>query len=183
MSEANLIEEWRDVPGWEGYYQVCNLGMVRSMPRIVESIANGGKLCTRLFKGRILAVTSTESGHLFVTLSRGNKPVSRRVHQLVLEAFVGPRPDGMVCRHFPDRDPTNNRLDNIQWGTSEENTADRRVHGTNRNGVKQSPEHIAKRVKAMAGRIISPESRVRISAALRGNKNRLGGKKVLQNPA
>jgi HNH endonuclease len=58
------------------------------------------------------------------------------VHVLILEAFVGPCPPGMVCRHFPDRDPTNNRLENLQWGTYHQNAMDRITHGTDANGEK-----------------------------------------------
>jgi hypothetical protein len=52
------------------------------------------------------------------------------VHRLVLEAFVGPCPIGMQCRHFPDPNPANCNLKNLQWGTPMENTEDKRVHGT-----------------------------------------------------
>lgn len=58
------------------------------------------------------------------------------VHRLILEAFVGPRPPGMVCRHFPDRNPANNAIDNIQWGTEAENQQDRVYHGTDCRGEK-----------------------------------------------
>jgi hypothetical protein len=51
-----------------------------------------------------------------------------------LEAFVGPRPDGMEARHFPDRDPQNCRLDNLTWGTAQENSNDKRAHGSIRRG-------------------------------------------------
>ena len=51
-----------------------------------------------------------------------------RVHRLVLEAFVGPCPAGLECRHL-DTDPLNNRLENLVWGTREENHADRLVMG------------------------------------------------------
>jgi hypothetical protein len=68
------------------------------------------------------------SGYLAVSLQ--SPPEMRYVHDLVLETFVGPRPPGMVCRHFPDRDRSNNRLNNIQWGTRNENSADMYVHGT-----------------------------------------------------
>jgi hypothetical protein len=62
------------------------------------------------------------------------KPV--RLHHLILEAFVGPRPDGMEARHFPDRDRTNNSVENLHWGTPKQNAADRKVHGTDAIGSK-----------------------------------------------
>lgn len=76
-------------------------------------------------------------GRLYVSLFNGEKPgVGKRyfVHHLVLLAFVGPRPPRMECRHFPDPDPTNNRLENVHWGTKEQNEADKLVHGTSNRG-------------------------------------------------
>jgi HNH endonuclease len=69
------------------------------------------------------------------------------VHHLVLEAFVGPAPEGKpICRHFPDRDRHNNRLDNLQWGTYLENEADKLFHGMratgDRNGGRLHPERV-----------------------------------------
>lgn len=48
----------------------------------------------------------------------------------MLEAFVGPCPDGMECRHFPDRDPSNNNLSNLSWSTHKVNAQDTVTHGT-----------------------------------------------------
>lgn len=56
-----------------------------------------------------------------------------KVHIIVLEAFVGPRPAGTVCRHM-DGNGMNNRLSNLRWGTPEENYADRHRHGTHNTG-------------------------------------------------
>lgn len=70
------------------------------------------------------------SGHLRVLLMPGRK--HSPVYHLVLLAFVGPRPPGMQCRHFPDRDPANNHVENLRWGTCLENQQDRKFHGTNR---------------------------------------------------
>lgn len=53
-----------------------------------------------------------------------------RVHTLILLAFVGPPPDGMECRHFPDRDPTNNKIENLSWGTRQQNVDDKILQGT-----------------------------------------------------
>ena len=65
-------------------------------------------------------------GHCTVDLGKRN---TRFVHRLVLEAFVGPCPDGMECRHL-DGNPGNNRLENLAWGTPKENAADSIRHGT-----------------------------------------------------
>lgn len=60
---------------------------------------------------------------------RTDRMVHERVHRLVLEAFIGPCPDGMVGCHT-DGDPLNNRLDNLRWDTPSNNNRDKRAHGT-----------------------------------------------------
>lgn len=65
-----------------------------------------------------------------VGLQRNLKSKGFPLSNLILSAFVGPRPEGMEARHFPDRDITNNRLDNLSWGTRTENGEDRRFHRT-----------------------------------------------------
>lgn len=63
---------------------------------------------------------------------------THRVARLVLQAFVGPCPPGMEACHFPDRDPTNNRIENLRWDTAAENYADRVVHGTSNGGERNT---------------------------------------------
>jgi hypothetical protein len=63
-----------------------------------------------------------------------------RLHHLILEAFVSPRPDGMEARHYPDRDRTNNRVENLSWATHAVNMADKKEHGTISAGIKH-PMH------------------------------------------
>lgn len=59
-----------------------------------------------------------------------NGPKKYSVHVLVLMAFFGPCPKRMECRHFPDRNPKNNNLENLSWATHIVNLADRKIHGT-----------------------------------------------------
>jgi hypothetical protein len=63
------------------------------------------------------------------------KPRHFRVHRLVLEAFVGPRPKGYVCCHA-DGTRTNNALSNLRWGTPANNSGDSRKHGTHLDGAR-----------------------------------------------
>jgi hypothetical protein len=70
-------------------------------------------------------------GYLTVTLSEKGTTATIKLHRLVLEAFIGPRPQGMVCRHL-DGNKLNNRLSNLLWGTPAENAADRVLHGQTR---------------------------------------------------
>jgi hypothetical protein len=77
------------------------------------------------------------TGYLYITLC--SAPIRKRflLHRLVLEAFVGPCPEGMQARHFPDRDRTNCCLDNLSWGSSSDNNGrDKEIHGTIARGEK-----------------------------------------------
>lgn len=69
-------------------------------------------------------------GYKKYTLRVGGKSVYRMGHGLVMLAFVGPKPNGYQVRHFPDRDPGNNRIGNLSYGTVRQNWLDRLVHKT-----------------------------------------------------
>ncbi len=103
-------ETWRTIPSYPKY-EASNLGRVR-----------GGR--------GVLRPSNRNGGYSQVVLSLGTKATrrSRKVHHLVLEAFVCPRPSGLVGRHLND-DNTDNRLQNLQWGTQKENAEDRKRNG------------------------------------------------------
>lgn len=127
-----VSEDWRAVVGFEGSYEVSNLGRVRSLDRtrIYQRFDQGAKrmvTVTRLHKGHVLRPGTTKSGHQLVVLKRGSG--GQYVHSLVLAAFVGPRPDGSECCHG-DGDPTNNRVENLRWDTRLANVQDMIRHGT-----------------------------------------------------
>lgn len=113
------FEIWRPIPGFESSHEASNMGRVRTIDRVVRN---------RSIKGRVLRARADKDGYLGVRLCRNNKQIERRVHRLVLEAFVGPKPPNHECRHL-DGDVTNNRLSNLKWGTSKENEADKDLHG------------------------------------------------------
>lgn len=119
-----MEEVWKDIPGYEGRYQASTHGRIRSVSRdMLRLDSHGGRAIWR-YKGKILSARPKESGHLNVSLGARN---TKKVHRLVLETFVGPCPAGHECLHA-DGDPTNNRLDNLRWGTRLDNRADMRMH-------------------------------------------------------
>jgi hypothetical protein len=122
-------ERWLPIPSYEGLYEVSDLGRVKSLARKAR-VRNG----MRSVPERILrACRFNKYGHLYVALhasQRGLRPKNFMVHQLVLTTFNGPCPLGQEVRHFPDRDPGNNKLRNLIWGTPAQNAADSIVHGT-----------------------------------------------------
>lgn len=122
-------QTWKPIPGYEGIYEASNHGNIRSLDRTTTT-PNGG---TRRFKGQNLKPFPYKTGHLQVKLSKGGKQETRWLHQLVLEAFVGPREPNQVVRHINDI-PTDNRLENLTYGTQGDNIADAIRNG--RNGFK-----------------------------------------------
>lgn len=126
-------EQWRPVVGFEGLYSVSNLGRVKSEPRF-----RAGKSCSLVpVAGRILALPKTKDGYLSARLCTGVAKRHRyaRVHVLVLEAYLGPRPLGHDACHN-NGDPSDNRLSNLRWDTKQSNAADRLLHGTDCKGAK-----------------------------------------------
>lgn len=119
-------ERWLPIPGHEGFYEASDRGRIRSCPRTI--LCRNGVL--RPLRGKILAPGS-DNGRLIVNLhGRDGRPRTRKVHHLVLEAFVGPRPEGAGCCHWDD-DFSNNRLDNLRWATHTDNMQDCLRNGGN----------------------------------------------------
>lgn len=123
-----MTERWLPVPEWEGLYEVSDHGRVRSLPRKTRRGIRGGQE---------LAHRPDRKGYFRVALSRESNVQNRFVHQLVLEAFVGPMPDGMEAAH-EDGDPTNNYLSNLSYKDKSGNMLDSVRHGTHRNSSKPS---------------------------------------------
>lgn len=120
-------EVWVPVRGQEGAYEVSDLGRVRSLDRIVH-ISDGRK---RLWAGQVLNPFPKRRGRLAVGINDRHV----YVHKLVLEAFVGLRPERMEGCHN-NGDYTDNRLVNLRWDTQSENMRDRVRHGTHHCTVK-----------------------------------------------
>lgn len=117
-----MEEIWKDIPGYEGRYQVSNMGRVKSLERKVRSVNwYSHKEFWRTVRERILRPSSVRTGHLYVVLGHGKSGVP--VHQLVMRAFVGNPPNGMEVRHL-NGDPADNRLENLKYGTRTENILD-----------------------------------------------------------
>ena len=125
------MEVWKPVPGYEGFYSVSDLGRVRSDKRtIVDKNGHGRKM-----PEIILTPEKKSSGHLTVCLCKNHDQTKRYVHRIVLEAFIGEAPAGMQACHWND-DKEDNRLENLRWGTPNENMFDRVRNGIHHNAVK-----------------------------------------------
>lgn len=120
-----MNENWLPIAGYEGIYEVSDLGRVRSFDR--SSFDSRGR--QRFKRGKFLQNVVSTNGYVYVGLSKSGVVTSFTVHSLVLHAFHGlPNPD-QECRHL-DGDRRNPHLTNLVWGTSKENTQDSIRHGT-----------------------------------------------------
>lgn len=112
--------EWRDVPGYEGYYQVSNDGRVRSVDRVVPCLGDGRPRFSTLRKGVELKPHKDKYGYMIVNLSKDGTRKKHKVHRLVMLAFAGECPDGLQVNH-KDENKANNRVGNLEYVTCKEN--------------------------------------------------------------
>ena len=150
-----MSEEWREVVGSEGRYEVSSEGRVRSW-------RGTGRKPKRRDKPFILALTASKStgyGMVYISYPSGSR--NRTVHSLVAEAFLGPRPTGMEVRHL-DGDRGNASARNLAYGSPSENAADKARHGTLLRGEQVSG---AKLTEDDARRILLSTSPSRAIAA------------------
>lgn len=114
-----MQENWKDVVGFEGYYEVSDLGNVR-----------------RKGKSNNLAKVIDKDGYVVHCFCVKAKRTNVMVHQMVNEAFNGPRPTGMLTRH-KDSTRSNNVPNNLLWGTPADNSKDMTDQERQARGVKQ----------------------------------------------
>lgn len=113
----NREELWKDVVGYEGYYQVSNSGRVRSVDRLVKGCY--GSLQHR--KSVILSAAINTAGYYSVVLTKNARGRMYRVHRLVAEAFL-PNPKNLPVVNHKDEDKLNNSTENLEWCTYSYNT-------------------------------------------------------------
>lgn len=122
-----MTEEWKDIPGFEGYYQVSNLGRIKSVERWINHRKGKTRVRERLKKyGRM-------GPYYGVTLSKEGNNKTVLVHRIVALCFIA-NPDNKPKVNHKDFNVSNNCVNNLEWATQQENidysvAANRNVKG------------------------------------------------------
>ena len=126
-----MKEIWKDIKGYEGYYQISSLGRVKSLNRTKKHSYNS----IALLKEKYLKPQSA-NGYKFVRLCKGNNVKMKIVHRLVAEAFI-PNPNNYKEINHKDENKSNNNISNLEWCTHKYNinygTRNERVSKTEKN--------------------------------------------------
>lgn len=154
-----MAETWKPISGFEDLYEVSDLGRVRSLDRIQSSY--GGR--TWLRKGRLMKLTTVkDQGYIVVTLSLNGFRLRPYVHELVLTAFKGVRPNPSSHGCHNDGDPANNVLGNLRWDTPVGNMSDRVVHGTALVGEQHPLAKVTAEQVALAKRLLVDDPGIKL---------------------
>ena len=139
-------EKWLAVPGYEGLYEVSDLGRVRRLHKTIPPT--------------ILKLSIAKRGqYLTVDLCKDSRRKVHRINRLVLTTFVGnPGPEQTDARHI-DGDKSNNALTNLEWGTRAQNEHDKRRHGRDNAGERHGSSKLSnEQVREMHRRYVNGES-------------------------
>lgn len=153
-----MQEIWKDIKGYEGLYQVSNLGRIRSTDKIVKRGKNGDYFR----KGIILKPQKSKNGYLVCKLSKNGICPSKNIHRLVAEAFID-NPNNYPCINHKDENKQNNIVDNLEYCSYEYNNN----YGTKKERIKEK----------LTGRKLSEETKRKKSVAMLGNVPVNKGKK------
>lgn len=115
------MEVWKDIQGYEGLYQVSNLGRVRSLERITKRF-NGFKICEYKDGNKILKLSKNNKGYLTIGLCKDGKEKKCKVHRLVAQAFI-PNLYGLPQINHKDENKENNIVSNLEWCNNKYNSS------------------------------------------------------------
>ena len=110
------MEFWKDIPGYEGLYEVNNEGKVKRLERVI--IRSNGRL--QVIEEKILTPKVDKDGYLFVGLRKDGVRRHLKVHRLVALTFI-PNPESLPQVNHKDEDKANNKVENLEWCTAEYN--------------------------------------------------------------
>lgn len=137
-----LKELWKDIEGYEGLYQVSNLGRIKSLVRVRNNYDINTTLFTKIVvPEKIRKLQLTKDGYYRVGLTKNKKQTYFQVHRLVAKAFI-PNPENKPQVNHKDENKLNNRIDNLEWCISKYNAN----YGTRNERLRKK---LCKRVKCV----------------------------------
>lgn len=127
-------EVWKDIIGFQGYYQISNTGYVKSLQRYYIQKRPNEKIRSIPIRERLLKPSKQKCGYMLVTLQVNTNVYYRSVHRLVAEHFI-PNPENKPQVNHKDLNKINNTVSNLEWASRSENI--RHSYDNGRNvGVK-----------------------------------------------
>ena len=148
-----MQEIWKDVVGYEGYYQVSNLGRVKSVDRIVI-MKNQFCEFEKMRKSKLLKTAKLKSGYMQVGLCKNGIMTNKRIHRLVCESFIENKNNYPIINH-KDENKANNNVDNLEWCTHSYNRNYGTTPGKMRNININDPKKSKKVAQIKNGKIIA----------------------------
>ena len=116
-----MTEIWEDIKGYEGLYQISNLGKIKSLDHVVKTSNKYKATGSRMVKGKMLKCSFDKDGYLTISLSKNNIVKTKRIHKLVAETFIINLHNLPIINH-KDENKQNNYVDNLEWCTHQYNT-------------------------------------------------------------
>lgn len=130
-----MEEIWKDIKGYEGNYQISNLGRVKSLERMVKNRIPG---YFNKIKERILSLVLNSHGYYRVTLSKNGYQRPERIHRLVADCFVEKDALDKIEVNHIDSNKLNNRWDNLEWISRKEH----QLHTLNSGKLTGRPKNL-----------------------------------------
>lgn len=119
-----MNEIWKDIKGYEGFYQISNTGKIKSLERLVPSKIKG---TYQKIKEKIRKTSITTAGYEYVVLAKNGKNKTLLVHRLVAETFID-NPNNKKCVNHKDENKSNNSVENLEWCDYEYNNTYKNIH-------------------------------------------------------
>ena len=110
-------EIWKDIQGYEGLYQISNLGRIKSLERMIITSNN----ITKKISEKILKPCLRKNGYYSIVLQKNNKSKYYTIHRLVAKEFI-PNPNNLPQVNHKDGNKLNNNINNLEWCTNSDNT-------------------------------------------------------------
>jgi hypothetical protein len=155
------MEEWKDIPKFEGLYQVSSLGRVRSLDRTVPRKLRG-KDFTTFVPGQLRVLTKNKKGYMVCRLSKLDVSHHFLVHRLVAYAFLPPCTDPLFQLNHKNTKKDDNRPENLEWVSARDNMRHAAQNGLinkkgTRNGRAKLNESIVQSIKGQIG-LVDPDT-------------------------